>query len=181
SLSSTNENIKNLVKNHADKTVTASIHLYPANKWHLYNKSENGKMVAGHIVTLRMFALIGLFILIIACINFINLSTASAEKRAKEIGVRKVIGAPKKSLIQQFLLESFLLTLLASCVALMITTLALPAFNNLISSNINILEHLFVFWGLFLSIVGITTFGAGLYPAFVLSSFDPIKSLKGNL
>jgi putative ABC transport system permease protein len=181
SLSSTNQNIANLVKNHTNNEVKASIYLYPANRWHLYNKSENGNMVAGNIVTLRMFALIGLFILLIACINFINLSTAGAERRAKEVGVRKVVGAPKRTLIQQFLLESFMITVLAGIVALLITIIGLPFFNSLINGNIQIGDQPVIFWGLFAIVIGVATLGAGIYPAFVLSAFEPIRTLKGNL
>ncbi|MBD1434162.1 ABC transporter permease [Sphingobacterium sp. DN00404] len=181
SLSSTNQNIANLVKNHTNNQVKASIYLYPANRWHLYNKSENGKMVAGTIITLRMFALIGLFILLIACINFINLSTAGAERRAKEVGVRKVVGAPKKTLIQQFLLESFLITLLAGSIALLLTAVGLPFFNTLINGDIRISDQPIVFWGLLVAVIVIATLGAGIYPAFVLSAFEPIRTLKGNL
>jgi len=181
SLSVVNKNIETLVQNHTNDGVQARIYLYPANRWHLYDKSENGKMVAGNIVTLRMFALIGAFILLIACINFINLSTAGAERRAKEVGVRKVVGAPRKSLVKQFLIESFLITVLAGMLALLISTAALPFFNNLINSDIHINDHLWVFWGLFIAIVGFSTIGAGIYPAFVLSAFEPIKTLKGGL
>ncbi|PRD52713.1 FtsX-like permease family protein [Sphingobacterium gobiense] len=180
SLSSTNQNIANLVRNHTNNQVKASIYLYPADRWHLYNKSENGKMVAGHIVNLRMFALIGLFILLIACINFVNLSTAGAERRAKEVGVRKVVGAPKKTLIQQFLLESFMITLLAGIIALLLTAVGLPFFNSLINSDISIDDQPIVFWVLFATVIGAATLGAGIYPAFVLSAFEPIRTLKGN-
>lgn len=181
SLSSANQNITNLVRNHSNNETKATIYLYPASRWHLYDKSENGKMVAGNVITLRMFALIGLFILLIACINFINLSTAGAEKRAKEVGVRKVVGAPKRTLIQQFLLESFMITVLAGIIALLITNIGLPFFNSLINDDINIGDQPLVFWSLFVAIITIATLGVGIYPAFVLSAFEPIRTLKGNL
>ena len=181
SLAAANQHIANLVKNHTNNQVKASIYLYPATRWHLYNKSENGKMVAGNITTLRMFALIGFFILLIACINFINLSTAGAERRAKEVGVRKVVGAPKKTLIQQFLLESFLITGIAGIMAWLLTVIGLPFFNSLINSNISIGDQPFVFWGLLIAVIAVATLGAGVYPAFVLSAFEPIRSLKSNL
>lgn len=180
SLSSVNKNIANIIRQHTNDQVKASIYLYPATRWHLYNKSENGKMVAGNVITLRMFALIGIFILLIACINFINLSTAGAEKRAKEVGVRKVVGAPKRTLIQQFLLESFMITALSGIVALMITIIGLPFFNSLIDSQITMNSHPSLFWGLFASVIVLSALGAGLYPAFILSSFEPIKTLKGD-
>lgn len=181
SLEQANSNIANLVKKNTDNTVKASIYLYPASRWHLYNKSENGKMVEGNMVNVRMFTLIGFFILLIACINFINLSTASAEKRAKEVAVRKTIGAPRKTLIAQFLLESFLLTLLAAALSLLLTTLALPFFNTLIKSDIQIREQAAIFWPIFIGTILFTALAAGIYPSFVLSAFEPIKTLKGSL
>ena len=180
-LAQTNSSIKNLVQKHTNNEVKASIYLYPASRWHLYDKSENGKMVAGNIVSVRMFALIGFFILLIACINFINLSTASAEKRAKEVGVRKAVGAPRKSLIAQFLTESFLLTLLGGALALLLIILVLPYFNKLIDSGIQIQDQAFTFWSIFIGTILFTALAAGIYPAFVLSSFEPIKTLKGGI
>ncbi len=180
SLASINNNIENLVSKHTNGTAKATIYLHPAHRWHLYNKSVNGQMVAGNITSLQLFGLIGIFILLIACINFINLSTAGAERRAKEIGVRKVVGAPKKSLVQQFLLESFILTFLAAILALLIIFLALPFFNNLIRGDLSIGDSPIFFWSIFLIIIFSCTLCAGLYPAFVLAAFDPIKTLKGN-
>lgn len=180
-LSSVNQNIKNLVQKHTNNKTKATIYLYPAERWHLYNKSENGQMLAGNLVTVQLFALIGFFILLIACINFINLSTASAERRAKEVGVRKVVGAPKQALIAQFLLESLLLTLCAGILAIAITALAIPYFNSFIGAVIGISGQETVFWSLFIGIILFTALAAGIYPAFVLSSFEPIKTLKGNV
>ncbi|APU95938.1 hypothetical protein BV902_05925 [Sphingobacterium sp. B29] len=176
-----NRNIENMVSKHTNRTTKATIYLYPASRWHLYNKSVNGQMVAGNITTLQLFGLIGIFILLIACINFINLSTAGAERRAKEIGLRKVVGAPRKSLIQQFLLESFILTFLAGVLALLFILLALPSFNKLISGHLVIMDHPLFFSCLFLAIIFFCSLCAGLYPAFVLSAFDPVKTLKGNV
>lgn len=180
-LTTFNSKVEKLVANHTNGDTKASIYLYPASRWHLYNKSVNGQMVEGNMVTLRMFALIGLFILLIACINFINLSTAGAERSAKEVGVRKVVGASKRSLVKQFLLESFILTLLAGIVALALLTLALPIFNGIIKGNISVNDQSLFFWSLFVLILIISAVGAGIYPAFILSSFEPTKTLKGNL
>jgi ABC-type antimicrobial peptide transport system permease subunit len=178
-LASTNKKIEKLVSNHTNGITRAQIYLYPATRWHLYNKSINGEMVEGNLVTIRMFSLIGFFILLIAGINFINLSTAAADKRAKEVGVRKVIGAGRKSLIFQFLSESFILTLIAGCVALTLIILALPYFNTIIQSQISISNEPALFTILFIIILLFCSLGAGIYPAFVLSSFQPIQSLKG--
>ncbi|SKB46672.1 duplicated orphan permease [Sphingobacterium nematocida] len=180
-LTTFNNKVEKLVTNHTNGETKASIYLYPASRWHLYNKSVNGHMVEGNMVTLRMFSLIGLFILLIACINFINLSTAGAERSAKEVGVRKVVGASKKSLIQQFLLESIIITLFAGIVALSLIVLALPIFNSIIQGNISINDQSLFFWGLFILFLIVSAIGAGIYPAFVLSSFEPTKTLKGNV
>lgn len=180
SLSTVNKNIKDFVRTQTNNSVKAQIYLYPASRWHLYNKSVNGEMVEGNLVTIRMFALIGFFILLIACINFINLSTAGAERRAKEVGVRKVVGAPKQALITQFIIESFMLTVIAGFLAIIFTTLSLPLFNSIVGTEIQLFSQPFVFWSLFLGIIIFTTLGAGIYPAFILSSFDPIRTLKGN-
>ncbi len=175
-----NNKIENLVKEHTNNETQATIYLYPAARWHLYNKSENGKMLAGNLVTVQMFALIGFFILLIACINFINLSTAGAERRAKEVGVRKVVGAPKRTLIVQFLTESLLLTVCAGLLAIVLTLIALPYFNTLNGTAIGISGQASIFWSLFIGIILFTALAAGIYPAFVLASFEPIKTLKGN-
>ncbi|MGB3066133.1 ABC transporter permease [Sphingobacterium thalpophilum] len=180
-LASVNKNIGNLVAKHTNNTTKAAIYLYPASRWHLYNKSINGQMVAGNITTLQLFGLIGILILLIACINFINLSTAGAERRAKEIGLRKVVGASKKSLIQQFLLESFIITFLAGLLALLMILLALPSFNKLINGHLTITDYPIFFYCLFLTTIFFCSLCAGLYPAFVLSAFNPVKSLKGNI
>ena len=180
SMETANHSIENLVRKHTNNNVKASIYLYPASRWHLYNQSVNGKMVAGNITTIRMFALVGFFILLIACINFINLTTASAERRAKEVGIRKVVGAPRKTLIQQFLIESFILTLLAGALALVLSLLVLPFFNSMIGSDVRIDGQSSTFWVLFVVVIIFSTLGAGIYPAFVLSAFEPMRTLKGR-
>ena len=178
-LNTTNKNIEKLVSKHTKGQTNAQIYLHPANRWHLYNKSVNGEMVAGNLITIRMFSLIGFFILLIAGINFVNLSTAAADKRSKEVGVRKVIGAPRKSLIYQFLTESFILTLIAGCVAIVIIALVLPFFNTIVQNHVSISADPALFAILFMITLLACALGAGVYPAFVLSSFQPIKALKG--
>lgn len=180
SIETTNHNLADLVRRHTDSDVKASIYLYPARRWHLYNESINGEMVGGNIITIRMFALIGFFILLIACINFINLSTAGAERRAKEVGIRKVVGAPRRTIIQQFLIESFILTIIAGALALLLTILGLPIFNEIADSNVGIDGQSLMFWGLFFVVIIFSALGAGIYPAFVLSSFEPMRTIKGN-
>lgn len=179
SLATSNHNIVDLVKRHNDEDTKASIYLYPASRWHLYNKSENGKMVAGSLNNLRTFGIIGIFVLLIACINFINLSTAGAERRSKEVGVRKVVGARKSSLVSQFLTESLLLSALAGVVALALTWLSLPFFNQVMQSANKLPWLSPLFWLAFAGFIFVTGILAGIYPAFFLSAFQPIKTLKG--
>ena len=145
----------------------------------LYDKSENGQMVSGQLERVKLFALIAGFILLIACINFVNLSTARSEKRAKEVGIRKVAGAKRQSLIFQFIIESILLTFVAGCLAIVLVQLFLPAYNNLLQSHFQLPltdVSFWMYWFVFIVITGILS---GCYPAFFLSSFSAAKVLKG--
>jgi putative ABC transport system permease protein len=155
--------------------------LQPLERWHLYSNYVNGKDTEGFLVYVRMFSIIGLLVLIIACINFINLTTARSEKRAKEVGVRKAIGSQRKDLITQFLIEAFLLTVIAFVFALLFAQLVLPAFNTLTETNINIPFSNIYFWMIMLGCLFITALLAGSRPAFYLSSFNPVKVLKGTI
>jgi putative ABC transport system permease protein len=153
--------------------------LYPLERTHLYSNFENGIETGGLIDLIRMFAIIAAFILIIACINFMNLSTARSEKRSREVGIRKVSGALKSSLVMQFLGESVLISFVAACFALLIVQLCLPSFNLLTGKQLSIPFSSAYFWlamGGFILFTGII---AGSYPAFFLSSFKPVKVLKG--
>ncbi len=153
----------------------------PAADWHLYSKFENGKEAGGQITIVRLFIIIASFILLIACINFMNLSTARSEKRAKEVGIRKVVGAPKNFLILQFLAESLLFSVIAGMLALLIVQLSLSSFNLLVGKQLFIPYKSINFWIAALGFVLFTGLLAGSYPAFYLSSFKPIKVLKGVL
>lgn len=155
--------------------------LHPMSTWHLYNEYENGKISGGFIRYVKMFTIIGVLILLIACINFINLTTARSEKRAREVGVRKVIGSSRWQLIAQFLAESVLLTFFAFLLSLGLVQLALPAFNALTGTPISIPYTNAVFWMILVAAMLLTAFIAGTRPAFYLSSFIPIKVLKGTL
>ena len=152
-----------------------------AAKWHLYSKFENGKEAGGQITIVRLFIIIASFILLIACINFMNLSTARSEKRAKEVGIRKVVGAPRNFLILQFLAESLLFCMIAGVLALLIVQLSLSSFNLLVGKKLSIPYHNINFWLAAVGFILFTGFLAGSYPAFYLSSFRPIKVLKGVL
>ncbi len=155
--------------------------LQPLARWHLYSNYINGKDTAGFLVYVRMFSIIGLLVLIIACINFINLTTARSEKRAREVGVRKAIGSQRKDLILQFLTEAFLLTLVAFVFALLLAQFTLPAFNTLTETHITIPFGNIYFWIVIIGCLFVTALLAGSRPAFYLSSFNPVKVLKGNI
>lgn len=155
--------------------------LQPLSNWHLYSKYENGKEAGGLIEYVRMFGIIGFLVLLIACINFVNLTTARSEKRAREVGVRKAIGSRKKDLVLQFLIESAVLTVIAFLFSLLFVQLSLPAFNRLTGSRIEIPFSSGRFWLIVLGAVLFTAVAAGSRPAFYLSSFNPVKVLKSGL
>jgi putative ABC transport system permease protein len=154
--------------------------LHPLAKWHLNSRFENGIAVGGEIENVRLFTVIAAFILLIACINFMNLSTARSEKRAKEVGIRKVVGAQKKSLIAQFIGESILLAFLSGAIAIILVQLVLPSFNDLVQKDLFIDFGNIQFWLFAIVFILFTGFIAGSYPAFYLSSFQPVKVLKGT-
>jgi putative ABC transport system permease protein len=155
--------------------------LQPIANWHLYGNYINGVETGGFLDYVRMFTIIGVLVLLIACINFINLTTARSEKRAREVGVRKAVGSQRSDLIIQFLSESFLLTLCAAGLALLLGQLALPYFNDLTQSHIDIPYGNPVFWLIVMGSTVTTAFIAGSRPAFYLSSFQPVKVLKGQV
>jgi putative ABC transport system permease protein len=148
---------------------------------YLYSNFKDGYISGGRIEYVRMFSIVAVFVLLIACINFMNLSTARSLKRAKEIGVRKVIGANRRSLIFQFIIESLVFSFLAVLGAVFLFSLCLPAFNSLTGKNISLNYYDYKFWTELLVIALVSGLLAGLYPAWYISSFDPIKALKGSL
>jgi putative ABC transport system permease protein len=176
--------IKNIKFNQVDKEQQANVKpevlLFAMDKWHLYSEFKNGKSVGGRITYVWLFGLIGLFVLLLACINFMNLTTARSEKRAKEVGVRKAIGSLKSQLVKQFFSESILVAVIAFGVALLVVWLIMPLFNEVAGKKINILWANPFFWILGLSFTLVTGLIAGSYPALYLSSFQPIKVLKGS-
>lgn len=148
---------------------------------YLHSNFEDGKITGGRIEYVRLFSIIALFVLLIACINFMNLTTAQSVKRAREIGVRKVMGAVRGVLIRQFIGESLLLTMLAVLVALVLTAVLLPAFNQITQKQIVMPLGEASFWLKLIVITLITGLISGSYPALFLSSFNPVKVLKGTL
>ena len=175
--------IKNITIDHtkgsADSSTTRVFTQPLADQW-LYSKSENGYYVGGRIETVKLFAIIAAFILLIACINFMNLSTARSEKRAKEVGIRKVVGAQKRFLVMQFIGESILLSFFAFVLSLLIVLVSLPAFNSLVGKKLFIDFGNVYFWLFSLAFILLTGILAGSYPAFYLSSYQPVKVLKGT-
>jgi predicted permease len=157
----------------------AELFLHPMKDWHLYSGFVNGIASGGFIDTVRLFAIVGLLVLVIAGINFVNLSTAQSEKRAKEVGIRKVVGGLRRNLVMQFLVESVLLTSLAFVLALLLVELALPAFRELTGDAIYVPYASVGFWVVMVGYVIITGLLAGSRPAFYLSGFRPVKVLKG--
>jgi ABC-type antimicrobial peptide transport system permease subunit len=154
--------------------------LLPMKDWYLRSNFENGVQTGGRIENVWLFGIIGLFVLLLACINFINLSTARSEKRATEVGIRKSIGSQRGQLIFQFLSESFLIVVIAFVFALGIVLLFLNGFNNLASKSMVFPWSNVSFWGISLVFILITSVLAGSYPALYLSSFNPVTVLKGT-
>ena len=171
--------IRDIVGKHADN-VTTQTYLQPISQWHLYNRFEQGVSVGGRIETIRIFALIGLLILAIACINFMNLATAQSSKYAKEVGVRKVMGAHRFSLIFRFLGESTIIAVISGVFALLIVMICLPYFNAIVGEKLTLDLGSGIFWIAWASFVLITGILAGSYPSFYLSSFFPLKVLKSS-
>ena len=170
--------LRKLIKGHHKET-QMEVFLFPFSKYHLYDQFKNGKVTGGKIDQVRLFFFLAFCVLLIASINYMNLSTARSEKRAREVGVRKALGSTRNSLISQFLMESLLLSLLAMVIAFALIELTLPYFNHLLDIIITINYQSPLFWGSLLALILITGFLAGCYPAFYLSSFSPVKVLKG--
>ncbi len=162
-----------------EKGLIAKMSIYPMSRWRMYDSFENGKEVAGRIKYVNLFSLIAWIILIIACINFMNLSTARSEQRSREVGVRKVMGASKGKLIGQFIGESLFLSFISAFLAVVLTYLSLSAFNGVVEKQLSVnifqLSHLaaLIVIAVFCGLI------AGSYPAFYLSSFNPVNILKG--
>jgi len=175
-----NNKIRTISQVHSKGVVREEIFLHPLSKWHLYSRFENGKASGGEIETVRLFMIIAAFILLIACINFMNLSTARSEKRAKEVGIRKVSGALQSALVMQFLGESLLISAISGILALLLVQLFLPSFNLMIGKNLALPYTNMYFWLYALLFVLFTGLLAGSYPAFFLASFKPVSVLKGK-
>jgi len=180
SLASVAPKVKVLKQRYDKEDPTWELFMYPMKKWRLYSSFRSGVEEGGKIELVKLFGIIAAFILLIACINFMNLSTARSEKRAKEVGIRKVVGAPKSSLIGQFIGESIFISFLAGLLAILVVEISLPGFNSLTGKNLFIHYGDISFWIIGFCFILFTGLLAGSYPAFFLSSFQPIKVLKGT-
>ncbi|ULQ57159.1 ABC transporter permease [Flavihumibacter rivuli] len=175
--------IMNLIRSRVkdpNPTTRGSITLHPMAKWRLYEEFKGGKNTGGRIAYVKLFTWIAIIILVIACINFMNLSTSRSEKRAKEVGIRKTLGSEKAQLLFQFLAESILVAFIAFLLAVVLFYLVLPGFNALLKTEISIPYHHANLWLVIIAIIIGTGLVAGSYPAFFLSAFQPVKVLKGT-
>jgi len=154
--------------------------VHPMSRWHLHGDFKNGENLGGLIQLVKMFGMAGIFILLLACINFMNLSTARSEKRAKEVGIRKTIGSLRSQLIYQFFSESLLVSFIALLFCLALVQICLPFFNSIAGKEMVTPWTNPVFWFMTIGFCLITGLIAGSYPALYLSSFQPIKVLKGT-
>jgi putative ABC transport system permease protein len=176
-----NTAIQDIIKENNSKAPTAKLFLHPMSKWRLYSNFENGKNSGGLIDYVQLFTAIAIFVLIIACINFMNLATARSERRAREVGIRKSVGSRRKELIFQFLGESIMITLISFLIAIVLVEILLPSYNLLVNKNISIDYTNPLIWLTALGLILVIGIFSGSYPAFYLSSFQPVKVLKGKI
>ncbi|QHV96155.1 ABC transporter permease [Spirosoma endbachense] len=188
SIETANASIKDFYQKSTPKEVAErsakydyEVFLYPMKDWHLYSEFKNGRPAGGHITFVWLFGIVGLFVLLLACINFMNLSTARSEKRAKEVGVRKAIGSLENQLIQQFLSESFLVVILSFVLSILLILVSISWFNQVADKDLSLPFLNPFFWLISIAFITITAFMAGAYPAFYLSAFQPVKVLKGTI
>ena len=175
--------IKDFVYNYQPKNKSSytALGLQRYSEKYLHSTFENGAPAGGRIAYVRLFTLLAIFILLIACINFMNLATAYSAKRAKEVGVRKVVGARRGVLIAQFIGEAMLLAAIATVIAVLMAVLLIPAFNQLSGKQLSIPFGSAAFWATLAGLLLLTGFVAGSYPALFLSSLNPTRVLKGGL
>ena len=170
--------IKNITTPY-NKNINETIQMFPMSRWHLYSDFQNGISAGGRIRFVKLFGIIASFVLLLACINFMNLSTARSEKKAKEVGIRKAIGSLRGQLIGQFLTESMLVVFLSAVLTAVLAWFAMPYFNNISGKHIAMPLGNPFFWLCILGFTFFIGFVSGSYPAFYLSAFKPIKVLKG--
>jgi putative ABC transport system permease protein len=179
-LSRANQVVHGLIAHNNSSDSKSVSMLFPFAKMHLYSKFENGKSVGGMIDQLHLFEILAICILLIASVNFMNLSTARSEERAKEVGIRKAIGSGRGMLVGQFISESIMLCIFSMLAAVVILLVCIPAFNTLLGIQLSVPFNQPYFWLGLITLALATGLLAGSYPAFYLSSFKPIKVLKGT-
>lgn len=175
------EAIAAMLADNGEDDMPRTLFLHPLEKWRLHSNFINGEIKEGRNDHVKLFSVIAIFILIIACINFMNLATARSERRAREVGIRKSLGSTRKYLILQFIGESLIISLISFVLAVLLAELVLPAYNNLVDKSLFINYKSLEFWQIGLGIVFITGILSGSYPAFYLSSFRPVETLKGTI
>lgn len=163
-----------------DRRFKPVVFLHPMRKWHLYQEFRNGINTGGRIQFVWLFGIIGIAVLLLACINFMNLSTARSEKRAREVGIRKAVGSLRQQLVWQFFCESILVVAIGFVIAVLLAQLALPFFNGVANKKMELPWISPFFWLTGIAVILVTGFIAGSYPAFYLSSFQPVRVLKGT-
>ncbi|MFY0652135.1 MAG: ABC transporter permease [Cyclobacteriaceae bacterium] len=173
--------IAGLLEEHGEDAFPTKLFLHPILQWRLHSNFENGKPTGGRSDHVKLFSVIAIFILIIACINFMNLATARSERRAREVGIRKSMGSTRLNLILQFIGESLIIALIAYVIAVATALLVMSAYNNLVEKELFIDFSSSTFWIASFSIIFITGIVSGSYPAFYLSSFRPVTTLKGSV
>jgi putative ABC transport system permease protein len=169
-----------ILKNNPNEDSNPQLFYHPLNRWRLHSQFEHGKESGGRIEYVQMFSLLGFFILIISCINFMNLATARSERRAREVGIRKSVGSTRTDLIAQFLGESLFISMVSFAIALSIVQLTLPFYNYMVEKELMIHYNSPEFWLAAAMLIAITGLLSGSYPAFFLSAFNPAKVLKGK-
>jgi putative ABC transport system permease protein len=174
------KSIRMMLQDHGEKETKPEFFLYPLSRWRLFNSFDNGVETGGMNDYVQLFTIIAIFIIVIACINFMNLATARSERRAREVGVRKSVGSKRIELILQFIGESTFIALLAFIAGVLMAQLVLPYYNDLVEKKLFIDYTSGQFWFFGLALILLTGIVSGSYPAFYLSSFQPTMVLKGK-
>jgi len=172
--------VRNMLQEHGETETKPEYFLYPLLRWRLHSNFENGIETGGMNDYVQMFTIIAIFIIVIACINFMNLATARSERRAREVGIRKSVGSRRHELILQFMGESTFISFIAFAIAILMAQLLLPFYNDLVQKKLFIDYSSSEFWIFSISMIFLTGIISGSYPAFYLSSFQPVKVLKGK-
>ncbi|HEU5291000.1 MAG TPA: ABC transporter permease [Cyclobacteriaceae bacterium] len=177
----TEASIKDMLQKHEQIDTKPELYLYPLLRWRLFSNFKNGVEEGGMNDFVQLFTVIAIFIIIIACINFMNLATARSERRAKEVGIRKSIGSKRRELITQFIGESTMIAFIAFAIAVLMAQLLLPLYNELVEKELFINYTSGTFWLVSFGMIFLIGIVSGSYPAFYLSSFQPVRVLKGKI